>query len=183
MSRLTSPGAAIFANSSAFATPFSSYGNATGGLAIASESITNSGVLISTGGRGIEGGSLANASGYGGYHSVGPGLVGRGGTATANTSIVNTGDITSYREGIYGRARAYAKAYGTDAFGGTATARLEITNTADIATSGDNAPAIFAFSLAEAGGYGTNYGMQCFENAMGDEVCQPLIAADQVAER
>lgn len=28
--------------------------------------------------------------------------------------------------------------------------------------------------------YGANYGTQCFENAMGDEVCQPLIAADQV---
>lgn len=28
--------------------------------------------------------------------------------------------------------------------------------------------------------YGTNYGTQCFDNALGDEVCQPLIAADIV---
>ena len=28
--------------------------------------------------------------------------------------------------------------------------------------------------------YGTNYGTQCFDNSLGDEVCQPLIAADLV---
>jgi hypothetical protein len=28
--------------------------------------------------------------------------------------------------------------------------------------------------------YGTNFGMQCFDNALGDEICQPLIAADMV---
>lgn len=28
--------------------------------------------------------------------------------------------------------------------------------------------------------YGTNYGTQCFDNALGKEVCQPLIAADVV---
>jgi hypothetical protein len=28
--------------------------------------------------------------------------------------------------------------------------------------------------------YGANYGTQCFDNALGDEICQPLIAADLV---
>ena len=28
--------------------------------------------------------------------------------------------------------------------------------------------------------YGTNYGTQCFDNALGEEICQPLIAADLV---
>lgn len=28
--------------------------------------------------------------------------------------------------------------------------------------------------------YGTNYGLQCFDNALGKEICQPLIAADLV---
>jgi hypothetical protein len=30
--------------------------------------------------------------------------------------------------------------------------------------------------------YGTNAGMQCFDNALGNEICQPLIAADVVEE-
>lgn len=30
--------------------------------------------------------------------------------------------------------------------------------------------------------YGINYGTQCFDNAVGDEVCQPLIAVDMVEE-
>jgi hypothetical protein len=30
--------------------------------------------------------------------------------------------------------------------------------------------------------YGTNFGTQCFDNALGDEICQPLIAADLVEE-
>lgn len=31
--------------------------------------------------------------------------------------------------------------------------------------------------------YGANYGTQCFENAMKDEICQPLIAADLVQKQ
>ncbi len=28
--------------------------------------------------------------------------------------------------------------------------------------------------------YGTNYGTQCFDNSLDEEICQPLIAADLV---
>lgn len=31
--------------------------------------------------------------------------------------------------------------------------------------------------------YGSNYGTQCFDNALGDEICQPLIAADVVEKQ
>lgn len=31
--------------------------------------------------------------------------------------------------------------------------------------------------------YGTSYGTQCFDNAVNDEICQPLVAADLVVER
>ena len=127
-------------------------GSATGGTSNASVTISNTGNLTDGPGffaRGIYGNSFASASGglivvpiIAGVPAtlipiIVPAYTANGGTATATTSISNSGILnvkpTLIGEGIYGGARAFADAYalntkGSVATGGTATATTSISN-------------------------------------------------------
>ena len=100
---------------------------AKGGVAFASVLISNAGSLYNTRGEGIDGQSSAKANAVGNFAY--------GGTAFANTVIVNVPAITSNGDGIKGTAEASANAigsHGTIGSGGVAIAGVVITNgTAD----------------------------------------------------
>ena len=152
-------------------------GSATGGTAVASVFITNTGAITVKGnGEGIDGYSWAKAIGGGaqnGNFNAGT-LTATGGTAIATTTIINavTGTLNVYHgDGIDGSALANANAYGSPydnsksfAKGGTASATVTITNFATINSAGapsDNNPpfpngngtgiAGFAYAQADAG--------------------------------
>ena len=100
-------------------------------------------------GDGILGFSLARADGFG--------TIAVGGTATAITSISNTGNIYSFGYGIDGIAISHATAVGSygiagSAKGGTATATVTISNTGNIASY--EAGGISGYASAHANGDG-----------------------------
>ena len=112
-------------------------GSGIGGLAIAQVFITNTGaVSVKDKGEAIDGQSYAGANGTG--------YLGKGGTASATTSITNSGTLFSYKgDGIDGFATALANGYGIGTHdklsvstGGHATATVVISNTGDIASTG-----------------------------------------------
>ena len=84
----------------------STHGNASGGLAIATVTITNNtGANITAHyGNGIDGGSYANTNAFG--------FTATGGHSTATTTITNFATILS-DDGIDGFANAYASGYGS----------------------------------------------------------------------
>lgn len=104
-------------------------GAGTGGVAPATVSVINSMSITSS-----------NAYGIGGYAKAGAGAIGfvaKGGTATATTSISNSGALYTHHTGIYGAATALSDTWGGtgkggSASGGTSTATVSITNTGNI---------------------------------------------------
>jgi hypothetical protein len=127
--------------------------NCTGGTATAGVTITNSGSVTDNASYGISGYAVASADAGGDRNRIiFPGEYGTGGTATATVSITNSGAITARNDGIEGRAKAYANAYGSvSATGGTASSSVTITNSGAIGTSTSPVgTGIYAFSLAEA---------------------------------
>ena len=132
-------------------------GSGTGGSAIAGVVITNSvgGTISSTGGEGIDGYARAKAKGSG--------FAAFGGQATATTTITNSAPITTttWNDGIYGGAKAFAGAFGAytappgtfpggSGVGGTAIAGLVITNNADSPISNAGHRGIDGYSYANA---------------------------------
>ena len=97
--------------------------------------------------------SSADASAFGNWSGIGG--VGTGGTATATTSVSNSGNIysaTGYFSGINGSSRAGAIGVGWHGYGGTASATTNIYNSGNI--TGD--AGITGGARAYAGGYGSN---------------------------
>ena len=143
------------ANAYALATGGILGGNSTGGTAIATTVIVNNtgGALSSSGGMGIDGTSLANASAGSKYHSF-------GGNATATTTITNSAPIRSHDDGINGAAHAYANAGGKYtaspqfATAGTAIAGVVITNNTGGTISSSNGRGVDGYTFAQANAFG-----------------------------
>ncbi|MGH6726733.1 MAG: autotransporter domain-containing protein, partial [Pseudolabrys sp.] len=132
---------------------------ATGGVAVASTTITSNGPTILASYGGISGSATALSDGFGVYGIKG---LAKGGTATAGATITNVANIYSgYGAGIAAVATASANGlligtggpvgYG-NGVGGTASATATITNSGLITTYGSNAPGILAISYASANG-------------------------------
>ena len=152
------------AYASGFGSPNSDPGIGQGGVAVAGVNINNTGFINATFGnnlgRGIYGYSYARADG--GANPIvhtnlpDPSRQAFGGVASATTTIFNSGTIFSKSDGIYGKAYAYAQAYGLyghngKATGGTANALVTINNVGNIyAQNGDG---IVGYSKAFASGY------------------------------
>jgi hypothetical protein len=110
-------------------------GLASGGVAIASVVISNSGTaatIDSYHGEGIDGRSSAEANAFA--------FKAYGGHAQATTTIVNAPHIESYRDGIRGTAEAEANAHGSFSAGGFATGGVAIA--AVLITNGTSDPIV-----------------------------------------
>ena len=137
--------------------------SASGGVAPATVSISNSG-------------NMTSLFGVGGYAKAGAGAIGfvaKGGTATATTTVSNTGNLVTHYTGVFGSAVALSDTIGGttkggSATGGTSSATVKISNTGNI-TAGNGSP--FADGI-----YGNS-----FASASGGLIVIPIIRALRIA--
>ena len=143
-----------FGSFESFAHPTDPHGTGVGGIATATTFITNAATINSSHGRGIDGNSVASASGFGYF--------GTGGTANAFTSISNTGAVSSQYRGINGSASAFAIGFGSTfnslgvggyALGGTASAGAVVNNSSTITTKVGQGMVGGSLAVADAVGY------------------------------